>query len=33
MKRVELENIFQDYRDNLDQNHMKPNSLRSSESQ
>ena len=33
MKRVDLENIFQDYRDNLDQNHMKPNSLRSSESQ
>ncbi|MEP6604575.1 MAG: hypothetical protein ABJA60_00495 [Nitrosospira sp.] len=33
MKRVELENIFQDYRDNLDQNHMKPNSLRSSGSQ
>lgn len=29
IKRVELENIFQDYRDNLDQNHMKPNSLRS----
>ena len=24
IKRVELENIFQDYRDNLDQNHMKP---------
>ncbi len=29
IKRVELENIFQDYRDNLDQNHIKPNSLRS----
>lgn len=29
LKRVELENIFQDYRDNLDQNRMKPLSVRS----
>jgi len=29
IKRVELENIFQDYRDNLDQNRMKPLSVRS----
>lgn len=29
IKRVELENIFQDYRDSLDQNRMKPLSVRS----
>lgn len=29
IKRVELENIFQDYRDNLDQNRMKPLGVRS----
>jgi chromosome segregation ATPase len=29
LKRVELENIFQDYRDNLDQNRMKPLGVRS----
>ena len=29
IKRVELENIFQDYRDNLDQSRIKPLSVRS----
>ena len=32
IKRVELENIFQDYRDNLDQNEMKPLGARSANS-